>query len=201
MQAWRACRVGRAACARRLPPPRKHGGGARRGACAHAPPPRRRKAQLRDVSHLDRKSRLVTAAWRCTPRAGAPPPSEKAVAEVVRIASMLSVMKEGSPELFARLCANRETVRTILFRLNSLLTVESSWGSGHEGPQAHAPKLCCSPEWASTRALRWTVAARRRACIQNSVGRARKPHPAGTGRPVGRGWSRLGAAPGIPRRR
>ena len=92
-------------------------------------------------------------------------------------------------------------VRTIVFRLNSLLTVESSWGSGHEGPQAHAPKLCCSPEWASTRALRWTVAARRRACIQNSVGRARKPHPAGTGRPVGRGWSRLGAAPGIPRRR
>ena len=58
----------------------------------HAPPPRRRKAQLRDVSHLDRKSRLVTAAWRCTRapvlRAGAPPPSEKAVAEVERIASM-----------------------------------------------------------------------------------------------------------------
>ena len=77
------------------------------GACAHAPPPRRRKAQLRDVSHLDRKSRLVTAAWRCTPRAGAPPPSEKAVAEVVRIASMLSVMKEGSPELLKMLSANR----------------------------------------------------------------------------------------------
>ena len=58
----------------------------------HAPPPRRRKAQLRDVSHLDRKSRLVTAAWRCTRapvlRAGAPPPIEKAVAEVERIASM-----------------------------------------------------------------------------------------------------------------
>lgn len=110
-----------------------------------------------------------------------------------------SVMKEGSPELLiSPLSANEGT---IFFRLNSLLTVESSWGSGHEGPQAHAPKLCCSPEWASTRALRWTVAARRRACIQNSVGRARKPHPAGTGRPVGRGWSRLGAAPGIPRRR
>jgi hypothetical protein len=60
--------------------------------CTHAPPPRRRKAQLRDVSHLDRKSRLVTAAWRCTralvPRAGAPPPIEKAIAEVERIASM-----------------------------------------------------------------------------------------------------------------
>ena len=91
--------MGRAACARRLPPPRNHGCGARRGACAHAPPPRRRKAQLRDVSHLDRKSRLVTAAWRCTPRAGAPPPSEKAVAEVERIASIFGervVMKRRS---------------------------------------------------------------------------------------------------------
>ena len=64
---------------------------ARKHSHAHAPPPRRRKAQRRDVSHCFRKSRLVTAAWRCTrpltPRAGAP--AVKAVAVVVRMASIV----------------------------------------------------------------------------------------------------------------
>ena len=170
---------------------------ARKHSHAHAPPPRRRKAQRRDVSHCFRKSRLVTAAWRCTrpltPRAGAP--AVKAVAVVVRMASIVrgterarqSVIGSQGTALADTLnCANPSSYNPA--SVNSSLSGASSWGTGHEDPRARGPRLRCSPGWGSTRAPRWTASARRRACAPDKAHMARQPRPPG---PVARGWPHL----------
>ena len=170
---------------------------ARKHLHAHAPPPRRRKAQRRDVSHCFRKSRLVTAAWRCTrpltPRAGAP--AVKAVAVVVRMASIVRGTERDERDWEPQGTALADTdgpysvnPRDDTSAVNSSLSGASSWGTGHEAPRARGPRLRCSPGWASTRAPRWTASARRRACAPHRAHMARQPHPPG---PVARGWSHL----------
>jgi len=168
---------------------------ARKHSHAHAPPPRRRKAQRRDVSHCFRKSRLVTAAWRCTrpltPRAGAP--AVKAVAVVVRMASIVRGTerdeRDWAPGDGTRgHCTSSQKSSVHPSSVNSSLSGASSWGTGHEDPRARGPRLRCSPGWASTRAPRWTASARRRACAPDKAHMARQPRPPG---PVARGWPHL----------
>ena len=181
----------------------------------HAPPPRRRKAQLRDVSHLDRKSRLVTAAWRCTRapvlRAGAPPPIEKAVAEVERIASMGvggdegeggqardergQYMTETLPRLYYVL-----TVRTFLFQSSTVRGQPSRGGVALMRARQHTAPRCAVRQYGRVdEHLVGRLRVEDAPVSETKACKASQPHPA---RPLGRGWLRLAAprcrCPGHP---